>query len=436
MQGYLLKTNGGNIVTNLFIKRKAVTVVDSIMGSGKTSWAIQYINESNEKKKFMFVTPYLTEVNRIIESTTKDFVEPESQDGKLNHLKELVRQGKNIVCSHELLKRTDNELIELIEAEHYTLILDEVMDVIDEIELSSDDIRLLLNSKDYKGNPTISVDSKGKVKWNNPKYMNGSYEGIRNLANADRLMLHEEQKILKMYWLFPPQLFKAFEDIYILTYMFNGQIQSYYYNLFNFEYEFRSVKYIEDWGYQLGDYVTPANEDRKHLKELITIHYSTPRDKNDLNLIGDKPSALSKNHLLDVKTKQHLKKKYKDNGYNFYFHKAKVKPTQVIWTSFKEMRKPLLIKGLKNRFVPVNARATNEYADANTCIYFANRYMNPIIKRFFKDKGIKVDDELFALSEMLQWLFRSAIRNDEPITVYIPSKRMRGLLEMYLDNQI
>lgn len=266
--------------------------------------------------------------------------------------------------------------------------------------------------------------------------MSGSYEVIRNLSNADRLMLHEEKKILKMYWLFPPQLFKAFEDIYILTYMFNGQIQSYYYNLFNFEYEFRSVKYSEDSGYQLVDYVTPANEDRKHLKELITIHYSTPRDKNDLNLIGDKPSVLSKKHLLDVKTKQHLKKKFKDNGYNFYFHKVKVKPAQVIWTSFKAMEKPLPIKGLKNRFVAVNARATNEYADANTCIYFGNRYMNPIIKRFLIDKGLKVNEELFALSEMLQWLFRSAIRNDEPITVYIPSKRMRELLEMFLDNQI
>lgn len=436
MQGYLLKANGGYKVTNLFIKRKAVTVVDSIMGSGKTSWAIQYVNGSNNKTKFMFVTPYLTEVNRIKESTTKDFVEPGSQDGKLTHLKELVRKGKNIVCSHELLKRTDSELIELIEAEHYTLILDEVMDVISDIDMSSDDIRLLLNSKDDIGNPTISINSKGKVQWNNPEYMSGSYEVIRNLSNADRLMLHEEKKILKMYWLFPPQLFKAFEDIYILTYMFNGQIQSYYYNLFNFEYEFRSVKYSEDRGYQLVDYIPPANEDREHLKKLITIHYSTPRDKNDLNLIGDKTSALSKNHLLDVKTKPHLRKKFKDNGYNFYFHKARVKPSQVIWTSFKVMERPLLIKGLKNRFVPVNARATNEYADATTCIYFANRYMNPITKRFFIDKGIKVNEELFALSEMLQWLFRSAIRNDEPITVYIPSKRMRVLLEMYLDNQI
>ncbi|MGE7916235.1 hypothetical protein [Lysinibacillus xylanilyticus] len=61
-------------------------------------------------------------------------VEPESQNGKKNNLKELVRQGKNIVCSHELLKRTDSELFKLIEAEHYTLILDEVMDVISDIE--------------------------------------------------------------------------------------------------------------------------------------------------------------------------------------------------------------------------------------------------------------------------------------------------------------
>lgn len=417
-------------------KQAKITIVDSIMGSGKTSWAIQYINESNVRRKFLFITPYLTEVNRIKESTIKDFVEPDCNDGKLNHLKVLVRQGKNIACSHELLKRTDSELLELLEAERYTLILDEVMDVIKEIEMSSDDIRLLLNSKDDKGNPTISVNSKGKVQWNNPDYMNGSYEGIRNLANADRLMLHEEKKLLKMYWLFPPQLFKAFEDIFILTYMFNGQIQSYYYNLFNFEYEFRSIKYSENKGYQLVDYVTPADEDRKHLKKLIKIHYSTPRDKNDLNLIGDKSSALSKNHLLEVQTKQHIKKKFQDNGYNFYFHKVKAKPTQVIWTTFKPLKKPLLIKGLKNRFVPVNARATNEYADAIACIYFANRYMNPIIKRFFRDKGIKVNEDLFALSEMLQWIFRSAIRNDEPITVYIPSKRMRKLLEMYLDNQI
>ena len=57
--------------------------------------------------------------------------------------------------------------------------------------------------------------------------------------------------------------------------------------------------------------------------------------------------------------------------------------------------------------------------------------MNSMVKRFFQFHEIKVNEDLFALSELLQWLIRSAIRNDEPIDVYIPSTRMRTLLEKY-----
>ena len=38
-----------------------VTVVDSICGSGKTSWAINYMND-NTDKKFIYITPYLDEI--------------------------------------------------------------------------------------------------------------------------------------------------------------------------------------------------------------------------------------------------------------------------------------------------------------------------------------------------------------------------------------
>jgi hypothetical protein len=34
---------------------------------------------------------------------------------------------------------------------------------------------------------------------------------------------------------------------------------------------------------------------------------------------------------------------------------------------------------------------------------------------------------------MLQWLWRSRVRNGEPVTVFIPSARMRGLLQRWLD---
>ena len=59
--------------------------------------------------------------------------------------------------------------------------------------------------------------------------------------------------------------------------------------------------------------------------------------------------------------------------------------------------------------------------------------MNPVTKQFFASKGITVDEDLFALSELLQWLFRSRVRKGEAIDVYIPSERMRSLLEGYLE---
>ena len=48
-------------------------------------------------------------------------------------------------------------------------------------------------------------------------------------------------------------------------------------------------------------------------------------------------------------------------------------------------------------------------------------------------RDIKVDENSYALSELLQWIWRSQIRNGEPITIYIPSKRMRESLKNFLN---
>jgi hypothetical protein len=62
--------------------------------------------------------------------------------------------------------------------------------------------------------------------------------------------------------------------------------------------------------------------------------------------------------------------------------------------------------------------------------------MNPIEERFFSEHNIKVDEELLALSDLLQWIFRSSIREGKPINIYIPSKRMRELLIKWINNEI
>ena len=40
---------------------------------------------------------------------------------------------------------------------------------------------------------------------------------------------------------------------------------------------------------------------------------------------------------------------------------------------------------------------------------------------------------MYALSTMLQWIWRSAIRRGEEIWLYVPSRRMRTLLKDWME---
>lgn len=92
--------------------------------------------------------------------------------------------------------------------------------------------------------------------------------------------------------------------------------------------------------------------------------------------------------------------------------------------------------------IPFNERATNEYGDRYVLAYLVNVFEHRMVKNWFERKGINLDDNLFALSTMLQWIWRSRIRNYKPndgkdykIHLYLPSKRMRNLLNEWLDNK-
>ena len=51
------------------------------------------------------------------------------------------------------------------------------------------------------------------------------------------------------------------------------------------------------------------------------------------------------------------------------------------------------------------------------------------------DIHIEVDDDMYSLSTMIQWIWRSRIRDGGEINVYVPSLRMRTLFENWLDNK-
>lgn len=413
-------------------------IIDATCGKGKTSWAIQHMNESEISEKFIYITPFLTEVKRVKESVrTKKFHEPtknEQNVTKLESFKHLLEKGENIVATHSLFLSIDEEIIKLISLQGYILILDEVMNVIEQVPIKQDDIKVLLQAKTDDNKPFINIKENGYVEWKNKKYNGDKFNHIKHLAYSNNLIIYNN---IAMYWTFPVNTFKCFKDVYILTYMFYGQLQRYYFDLFNVKYRFYSVKFNNlTTKYELIPYIRPTKEmELQELKSRIRIYYKGEKDKKDLNSIGEERGAFSTTWIKRNINNKSILKMISDSGYNFYRNKCGSKSEKVMWTCVKDFEKNLGIPKAKKQFVEVTCRATNNYAERDTLIYFANRYMNPVTKQFFKSHGIKVDEDLWALSELIQWLFRSAIRLGNPVNLYIPSSRMRELLERYLDGE-
>ena len=91
-------------------------------------------------------------------------------------------------------------------------------------------------------------------------------------------------------------------------------------------------------------------------------------------------------------------------------------------------------KGYTKAFVTFNAKATNQFKDRDCLVYVANLFMNVNEKKFYKMHGIEVNEDVYALSIMIQWIWRSAIRDGGTVNLYIPSKRMRTLLIDWMED--
>ena len=159
-----------------------------------------------------------------------------------------------------------------------------------------------------------------------------------------------------------------------------------------------------------------------------------------LNSIGDDTYALSKTWYIHNEDKI---KFVKNRLYNFmrnvapnYVINHKLSYKDILWTTYKDYRHKIAGNGYSKAFLSCNMRATNDYMNTYVIAYTVNIFLNPILVQFFRDKGVEIDQDKYALSEMIQFIYRSAIRNNKDIYVYIPSKRMRNLLYEYTGPKI
>ena len=381
------------------------------MGSGKTSWSIQHINR-NTFDNFLYITPFLDEVNRIIKNSNRDFKQPINKgNGKLDSINELLACQSDIASTHELFKHLDEESRENIKEGHYTLILDEVLNVIEPYDnIRNDDMKLL------KESGCVTVDDDGFVIWNKEKMdYDTKYNEIKILAD-NRSLIYINQKLL--LWRYPPEIFTLFDKIYILTYLFESSILKNYFDLYQIEYEQKSIS-EQNGEYHITDFFVP---DTSIYIEKINI-YDGKLNEN----VYQKINGLSVTWFR-AKINQDNIKQIKRNLYNYFSNILNAKAETIMWTTFKDYRSKLKGKGYSNQFVSYNCRSTNDYDDRFNLAYCVNVYLHPGITQFFKQRGINIDEDLYGLSEMIQWIWRSRIRKGENINIYIPSMRMRNLL--------
>ena len=136
-----------------------------------------------------------------------------------------------------------------------------------------------------------------------------------------------------------------------------------------------------------------------------------------------------------------------------FLTKNKLASKQIIWTTRKADKTLLQGKGYTSTengkdaegksngtterygYLEHTAKAINEYDHIRGLMYWVNKYPSRRLTRFIKKQGGELNEDLYALSSMIQWIWRSRIRKGEPIIILIPSNRMRNLLIRWLNGE-
>ncbi|BHH84357.1 hypothetical protein [Desulforhopalus sp. 52FAK] len=353
-----------------------------------------------------------------------DFKAPDNEfTSKSTHLKDLLLNEENIASTHSLFTRVDAETRELLRMGNYTLILDEVMDIVHQECVNPADIQMLRNEG------LLVIDSEtGKVSTTDcAKNYKGTFRELIEKAQSGRLVCFNNTFLL---WQFPPEVFGELSESFVLTYLFMGQIQRCYFDYHEIPYQMQSVSGSRKDGYELSPY-DPENDDRE-LREWLKDNLHIYEGK--LNDIGDE--GLSHSWHTKYKTSKRVMKKLQDATYNYFHNVLKGKGSDRMWTTFKATENALKGKGYTKGFVQHNARATNDYSHKKHLAYLVNRFLPPGLVSYFKDREVSINAELFAVSELIQWVFRSAVRKRAPIHLYVPSERMRRLLKDWINGSL
>lgn len=401
-----------------------IHVIDSICGSRKTGTMFKAIKASPEER-YLYITPFLSEIEDRIPKEMKGmgFHSPNNLGkGKLSDFKRLAERGVNIASTHVLFGMFTPEIVDLLIEKEYILVIDEAVNCVGLIptEFKPSDCRALL-AGDFV---LIDEGNRGKLSWNEERYPlhDGKYSTIRNLCNMEMLYSH---KGIFLFWEYSPTLLRGLQEVYVLTYLFGGSGMKGWLEINKIPYEMIDP---EEWGLR----------SEKEIKDVIRKNLTIGENRTLTNAKQQR-GTLSDSWF--QKCSLDSSNKYRSIMRSYVVTHG-IRGDVLFWTTFKAHAKKLAAagysKGINGNpedkcFLPMNLRAVNNYAHKTHCIYSLNRFVNPIEAQYIRANGGSVDEDMFALGELIQFMFRGCIRNGEPMNILLLSHRMRKLLEDWLE---
>ena len=363
--------------------------------------------------------------------------------------------------------RFGKKTFELIKEYGYELILDEELDCIESHTITRSDANLLLSDsreidQSYEENSkngdsktdspkqqtikkksgksrkeptkeerkTISVAEDGRVSWLDSEYTGRLNTTKHFIENGTIFALSKE----KYVWLLSTDLMECFENITIITYLYNYSLLYEYLKLKGYTHEFFYVKNGE---------IIPGFTD--YTNELAEIRSKINIYEGSLNNIGDHKSALSVGWYRDNSSSGKMDALLK-NGYNYLHNRVHSDVSMAMWSVFKgsdgvdkvsrtKVKRNRVIKDYASSELPCNARASNDYRERTNLAYLCNLFLHPFQTEYFSMNDVQIDVNGIALSRLVQWVWRSAIREGKPINLYLPSSRMRKLFISWLNHE-
>ena len=398
------------------IKPLTFAFLDAPTGYGKTTAIIDLIN-SRPFERWLVVTPFKTEVDRICGNTS--CVQPLGK--KTKDILLLLIDEKNVCCTHALFDLFTTETLELLKG--YNLIIDEEPTVIKNIvgttRQSNKDCPSLIERyglQDYKlalETKLLLIDNEtGLLSWNdNHEYNTKQYKN-NGLFND----LRERLEVFDLYHYAKTviqctkrETWSCFASVLICSYRMQESLLRYYCDIYKISIEWR---HLEDG--KIKDGYLALKPPKLNLLSPVGL-------PSDMSCSCSKywyKGHFSKGKISDTAKKvrnafRNLRLTFKTSERTLYY-----------WTCYKEYAGDFADKNLsKKKWKPCNLRATNDLTECIIVGYFVNRFMNVAVKNFIESKGVEIDERALALSELIQFVWRSNIRTQEEkkVTVFIPA---------------